>query len=78
MTHYTIIPEELYWSMEEVQQQYQEIEISGVLMQVRMDGGNQATIVRLLRCNLDDYLNPAFSPGSQIMYFPMVMRNLQR
>ncbi|MNE12167.1 hypothetical protein D3C76_165860 [compost metagenome] len=74
MTHYTIIPEELYWDNESVQQQYQEIEVSGILMQVRMDAGNQATIIRLLRCSLEDYLNPALAPGQQIMYFPMLMK----
>lgn len=74
MTHYTIIPEELYWDNESVQQQYQEIEVSGILMQVRMDVGNQATIIRLLRCSLEDYLNPALAPGQQIMYFPMLMK----
>ncbi|MNW49108.1 hypothetical protein D3C74_265130 [compost metagenome] len=74
MTHYTIIPEELYWDNESVQQQYQEIEVSGILMQVRMDVGNRATIIRLLRCSLEDYLNPALAPGQQIMYFPMLMK----
>ncbi|MNE85190.1 hypothetical protein D3C76_1421770 [compost metagenome] len=74
MTHYTIIPEELYWQNEAEQQQYQEIEMSGILMQVRMDTGNTATIVRLLRCSLDDYLNPSFAPGQQIMFFPMLLK----
>ncbi|MNP32078.1 hypothetical protein D3C76_1252400 [compost metagenome] len=74
MTHYTIIPEEFYWENEAVQQQYQEIEVSGILMQVRMDAGNRATIIRLLRCSLDDYLNPSFAPGQQIMFLPMLLQ----
>ncbi|MNO71407.1 hypothetical protein D3C76_623230 [compost metagenome] len=74
MTHYTIIPEEYYWENEAVQQQYQEIEVSGILMQVRMEEGNKATIIRLLRCGLDDYLNPAFAPGQQIMFLPMLIK----
>ncbi|MNI19830.1 hypothetical protein D3C73_732770 [compost metagenome] len=74
MTHYTIIPEEFYWESEAVQQQYQEIEVSGILMQVRMDAGNKATIIRLLRCGLDDYLNPSFAPGQQIMFLPILLK----
>ncbi|MNN58730.1 hypothetical protein D3C81_1737940 [compost metagenome] len=74
MTHYTIIPEEVYWENEAVQQQYQEIEVSGILMQVRMDAGNRATIIRLLRCGLDDYLNPSFAPGQQIMFLPILLQ----
>lgn len=74
MSFYTTIPEELQWENEESQEMYSEIELGGVLMQVRMDGGNRATIVRLLRCNsLDDYLNPAFAPGGQIAYIPILL-----
>lgn len=73
MTHYTIVPEELYWSSPEVQESIGELEINGVLMQVRMEPGNRATIMRLLNCKLSDYLNPAFAPGKQIMYFPVLM-----
>ncbi|WMT39146.1 YlzJ-like family protein [Paenibacillus sp. D2_2] len=65
MTHYTIIPEEEYWAQPEVEQMYSEVEMGGLLMQVRMEPGNRATIIRLLRCNLEDYLNPLLAPGSK-------------
>ncbi|GJM71379.1 hypothetical protein HMSSN036_35950 [Paenibacillus macerans] len=58
MTHYTILPDGIYWEQEEHEESYGEIELGGVLMQVRLEPGNRATIVRLLRCNLEDYLNP--------------------
>lgn len=74
MTHYTIIPEEAYWEQPEINDMYNEIEIGGILMQVRMEPGNRATIVRLLRCGLDDYLNPAYAPGSQIAFLPVPLR----
>lgn len=74
MTHYTILPEEAYWENVENQEAYGEIELQGVLMQVRMEPGNRATIVRLLRCKLDDYLNPDFAPGRQIAFFPTLIK----
>lgn len=74
MTHYTILPEEAYWEQSEVADMYSEIEIGGVLMQVRMEPGNRATIVRLLRCGLDDYLNPAYAPGRQIVFLPLLLK----
>lgn len=54
-------------------QEYTEVELNGVLMQVRMDGGNKATIVRLLRCNLDCYLDNAYAPGGQIVFKPELL-----
>ncbi|GIO83782.1 hypothetical protein J25TS5_07140 [Paenibacillus faecis] len=74
MTHYTILPEEAYWEQPEVADMYSEIEIGGVLMQVRMEPGNRATIIRLLRCGLDDYLNPAYAPGRQVVFLPLLLK----
>lgn len=74
MTHYTILPEEAYWEQAEAEMSYAELEIGGILMQVRMEAGNKATIVRLLRCGLDDYLNPAYAPGKQIVFMPMMIQ----
>ncbi|AZK47735.1 YlzJ-like family protein [Paenibacillus lentus] len=72
MTYYTIMPEEAYWDDKEASDSsYTEIELGGILMQVRIEeNNNQATIVRLLRCSLDDYLNPAYAPGQQISFAP--------
>ncbi|RCX12689.1 YlzJ-like protein [Fontibacillus phaseoli] len=74
MTHYTIMPEEAYWEQPEITEMYNEVEVGGILMQVRMEPGNRATIIRLLRCGLDDYLNPAYAPGGQITFLPMLTR----
>lgn len=75
MTHYTILPEEAYWEDSSVQASYVELEVDGVWMQVRMDSANKATIIRLLRCSLDDYLNPELAPGMQITFTPVLERN---
>ncbi|WP_435921189.1 YlzJ-like family protein [Paenibacillus sp. DYY-L-2] len=74
MTHYTILPQEAYWEQAEVTENYTELEIGGILMQVRMEAGNKATIIRLLRCGLDDYLNPAYAPGKQIVFMPVLIQ----
>lgn len=73
MSHYTIVPEEAYWEQAEAAGLYNEIELGGVWMQVRMEPGNQATIIRLLRCSLDDYLNPSYAPGKQIAFVPILL-----
>ncbi|AWB44357.1 hypothetical protein DCC85_09055 [Paenibacillus sp. CAA11] len=70
MTVYTIIPEEMLWEGHEEQEVYTEMEVNGVLLQVRIEPDRRATIVRLLRCSLDDYLNPAYAPGSEVIFAP--------
>ncbi|MNJ53343.1 hypothetical protein D3C77_487280 [compost metagenome] len=72
MTYYTIMPEDTYWEDKDVEDSYTEIQLGGVLMQVRMEQNNRATIIRLLNCTLNDYLNPAFAPGQQIRYVPVL------
>lgn len=77
MTHYTILPQEVYWNWDdqETKDSYTEIELGGVLMQVRMEQDNRATIIRLLRCSLDDYLNPAYTPGQQVTFIPILRKS---
>ena len=40
-----------------------EIRVEGILMEVEPMSEDQAKIVRLLDCGLQDYLNPRYSPG---------------
>ncbi|MCZ8519994.1 MULTISPECIES: YlzJ-like family protein [Paenibacillus] len=73
MTHYTILPLEAVmegWGETEVQQPV-EIVMNGVMMQVQPLNGQQASIVRLLSCNPQDYLNPQYAPGRLIEFQPM-------
>ncbi|WP_433943282.1 YlzJ-like family protein [Paenibacillus sp. SN-8-1] len=70
MTHYTIIPWELIWESSDIEETYGEVEVGGVLLQVRLEQGNKATIVRMLRGELEDYLNPSYAPGQEIVYLP--------
>lgn len=62
-----------YDSLDNELQNYLEVDMNGVLMQVRMEGANKATIVRLLRCNLDCYLDPSYAPGGQIVFTPQLL-----
>ncbi|MNU10860.1 hypothetical protein D3C72_2582700 [compost metagenome] len=50
--------------------QYLEVSVNGINMQVEMVEGGQARVVRLLSCNANDYLNPAYSPGSLLEFQP--------
>lgn len=45
-----------------------EISYQGVSMQVEPVSPGIGKIVRLLHCQLEDYLNPAYAPGSLIAY----------
>ncbi|WP_138493921.1 YlzJ-like family protein [Paenibacillus pinistramenti] len=70
---YTIVPEEALWEGYDQQEQFMEMDLNGILMQVRMDANQKATIVRLLRCGLNDYLNPALAPGQEIAFMPILL-----
>ncbi|PZE22395.1 YlzJ-like family protein [Paenibacillus xerothermodurans] len=49
-----------------------EVVINGVTMEVQPINARQATIVRLLSCNPQDFLNPAHSPGTIIQFQPVI------
>ncbi|CAM2889633.1 YlzJ-like family protein [Paenibacillus sediminis] len=76
MTLYTTMPMETVWDgAMTYTPQFVEIEINGMLVQAAPIDSQRAVIVRLLRCELSDYLNPAYAPGQQICYFPAVQSN---
>lgn len=72
MSIYTIMPEETLWEGYQEIESYKELELNnGVLLQVRIEPGQHVgTIVRLLRCGLEDYLNPAYAPGQEVHLIP--------
>jgi hypothetical protein len=49
-----------------------EVRVEGILMEVEPMAEDQAKIVRLLDCGLQDYLNPRYAPGAIIRYIPTV------
>ncbi|UNK16648.1 YlzJ-like family protein [Paenibacillus sp. N3/727] len=75
MTLYTVMPQEVIW-MEETQlyqpAQTMELQIGSLLMQVELLSDNKAKILRLLSCELGDYLNPLYAPGSTISFVPVI------
>lgn len=71
MTIYSIIPDEkIFEGYENFVPEYLELSVNGISMQVEMVGGSRARIVRLLSCNANDYLNPAYTPGNLLEFQP--------
>lgn len=69
MTLYTNMPLELVLEgFNGEMENLQEIWSNGVKMQVMPVAPGMGKIVRLLECQLDDYLNPKFTPGNIIHY----------
>jgi hypothetical protein len=60
----------IFAGMEQQTYEYIEVEVGGISMQVERVGLNQAKIIRLLSCQPNDYLNPAYLPGTMISYQP--------
>ncbi|ALS21696.1 MULTISPECIES: YlzJ-like family protein [Paenibacillus] len=74
MIHYTVLPLEAV--MEGIDHEDfprpVEIVMNGVTMQVHPINARQARIVRLISCNLQDYLNPQYAPGRMIEFQPFL------
>jgi hypothetical protein len=71
MIIHSIIPMEvIFTGMEQQTYDYVEVTVGGISMQVEILGVNQAKIVRLLSCRPDDFINPAYTPGTIIYYQP--------
>lgn len=74
MIHYTPLPiESVFEGYDESQSALEEIVFQGVSMMVEpQENGKQATIVRVISSNPQDYLNPDFAPGKVISFIPSV------
>ncbi|WP_040948738.1 YlzJ-like family protein [Gorillibacterium massiliense] len=71
MILHTIIPQEhIYGAEKEQDYRFSDVVVGGVSMQVQDLGMGRARIVRLYSANLQDYLNPAYSPGAVIRFQP--------
>lgn len=71
MTIHSIMPMEVIFAgMEQQTYDYRNLIVEGVSMQVEIVGVNQAKIIRLHSCRPDDFLNPAYAPGTIIFYQP--------
>jgi hypothetical protein len=71
MIIHSIMPlEVIFAGMEQQTNNYVEVTVGGISMQVERVGVNQAKIIRLLSCRPDDFINPAYTPGTMIYYEP--------
>jgi hypothetical protein len=72
MIHYTALPLEVVMDgIEKMEATDIEIMINGIMMQVQPLNTTQATIVRIMSGNPQDYLNPQYSPGRIIEFQPV-------
>jgi hypothetical protein len=72
MIHYSPYPAEWVFYDETNQQVYYQIEWEGVPLVIQMDEQGQATVVQLLSCNPQHFLDPRFQPGNKIQLFPKI------
>ncbi|MEX2462283.1 MAG: YlzJ-like family protein [Paenibacillaceae bacterium] len=69
MTIYSIVPQEVIFAgIDQQTNDYIEVTVNGVAMQVEKVGANQVKIVRLLSFRPNDFLNPAYMPGTILFY----------
>lgn len=69
MTLHTVIPMELVLQGFDVDPEgTHEVRVKGIKMEVLPLAPGMGRIVRLLDCSLNDYLNPALTPGSVIQF----------
>lgn len=72
MIYYTPYPAEWFFWDYVQPVEYYNVEMEGVPMVIQVDSKGQATIVQLLSCNPQDYLNPRFQPGNKVQLFPKI------
>ncbi|MUT66413.1 YlzJ-like family protein [Paenibacillus sp. NEAU-GSW1] len=71
MTLYTIMPlETVFEQMHNGNEAERPVQIwwNGIHMEVEPIAPGMGKIVRLLQCQLDDYLNPGLFPGTVVMF----------
>ncbi|NOU93371.1 hypothetical protein GC093_09095 [Paenibacillus sp. LMG 31456] len=72
MIHYTVLPMEVVMEgIDKMEATSVEIVMNGIMMQVQPLNSTQATIVRIMSCDPQNYLNPRYSPGSIIEFQPV-------
>ncbi|MFE5319540.1 YlzJ-like family protein [Paenibacillus sp. NPDC056579] len=73
MIQYTVMPLEVVMEgIENMESNQMEIVVNGISMQVQPLNANQASIVRIISCNPQDFMNPQYSPGRVIEFQPTI------
>ncbi|WP_409340918.1 YlzJ-like family protein [Paenibacillus sp. MBLB4367] len=67
---YSAVAPETLWEGFGKEPSFVDVTINGMNMQVEMLNMQQAKVVRLYSPNPNDYLNPAYMPGSIIEFHP--------
>ncbi|TBL77787.1 YlzJ-like family protein [Paenibacillus thalictri] len=73
MIYYSTMPLEVVMEGFEQREQpkYFDITLNGIQMQVQAINERQASIVRIISANPQDYLNPNYAPGKLIEFQPV-------
>lgn len=61
---YTIMPPEEIWAEEQEDVELKDVDFQGCMMQIEPVDTATGKVVRILSTDPQDYLNPAFQPGS--------------
>lgn len=72
MIHYTPFPAEWFFYDYTKQNECLTIELQGVPMVIQLDDQQQATIVQVLSCDPQHFLDPRFQPGNKVQLFPKI------
>ncbi|MNI29311.1 hypothetical protein D3C73_831260 [compost metagenome] len=74
MTVYSVIPDDIVFAgIDDYSPHYMDIEVGGCTMQIESISPTEAKVVRLLSTNPQDYLNPAYMPGTIISLNPIFL-----
>lgn len=72
MIYYTPYPAEWFFYDYTNQSENYNVEIDGIPMMIQINPQGEATVVQLLSCDPQHYLDPRFQPGAKVQLFPKI------
>lgn len=74
MILYTTIPVEQVLAGFEQKRDWYELDIDGVTAVIEAAGPDRGRIVRILSTDPNDFMNPRFAPGTEVLFRPLIDR----
>lgn len=74
MIIYTPLPIDLVLAGFEQRHDWREMDIDGVTAVVEPTGQDRARIVRLISTDPNDFMNPRYAPGAEVVFRPLIER----
>lgn len=72
MIYYSPYPTEWCFYDLSKQREFYNVELDGIPMVIQIDSQGEATVVQLLSCDPQHYLDPRFQPGMKVQLFPKI------